>query len=428
MKTSSLVLAGSLVVNVALAVFLVVRSPDSSVPAANADGTASAGAAVSSAPGAPGSAAAKKTAAKSAASDTARPLWDRLRSDDLPTLVARLREAGFPPIVIRRIVTTLITEKFDARRLELEKGYLEAPFWTNATGPYNDPKIGPELRQLQRQQMQLAQQALGENLADMFADTDENRALLRFQIGNIPPEKIQQLYDVVNDYGEKRSAIYAALRSGPLLDADREKLVALEHAQRDALAKFLSPAELDDFMLRSSDSSARLRNLIAPMRPSEQEFRTIYPLYQAFSEQFPQDGNLSPEQNAARAAGLAQLVGQVKTLLPPDRAADIDQVANTSASQLNRLVARLDLPLSAATEVSNVQKDTQQRATAIRSDSSLNAAAKRTQLSALADEATAKVSTALGGSRGLEAYKEYGGQWLTNLVPRPPTPPQPPKG
>ena len=66
-------------------------------------------------------------------------------------------------------------------------------------------------------------------------------------------------------------------------------------------------------------------------------------------------------------------------------------------------------------------------AVAIRSDTTLNAAARRTQLGTLADEATARISTALGGSRGLDAYKEYGGQWLTNLVPRPPTPPQPPK-
>jgi hypothetical protein len=425
MKISSLVLAGSLVANVALAAFLAFRPADSSAPDAILPGQTAnpASDATSRTTGSTG----KTTAASDASRTATPPLWERLRSDDLPTLVARLREAGFPPLAIRRIVMGLINEKFDARRLELEKPFLDAPFWTNSTGSYNDPKVGPELRKLQREQILIAQRALGENLAEMFADTDENRAMMRQQVGDIPPEKLQQVFDVMMDYSEKRSAIYSALRSGPLLDTDREKLVALEHAQRDALAQFLSPAELDDFMLRNSDSAARLRSLLGPMRPTEQEFRTIYPLYQAFSEQFPQEGNLTPEQNAARAAGLAQLVSQVKTLLPPDRAADIDQVANTSASQLNRLVARLDLPLSAAAQVTTIQKETQQRAAAIRSDTTLNAAARRTQLGALADEATARISTTLGGSRGLEAYKEYGGQWLTNLVPRPATPPQPAK-
>jgi len=46
----------------------------------------------------------------------------------------------------------------------------------------------------------------------------------------------------------------------------------------------------------------------------------------------------------------------------------------------------------------------------------------------LANEATAQVTTLLG-PRGSEAYKQNGGQWIKNLVPRPAiTSPLPPRG
>ena len=48
----------------------------------------------------------------------------------------------------------------------------------------------------------------------------------------------------------------------------------------------------------------------------------------------------------------------------------------------------------------------------------LPAAERSQQLTALAEEAQTKISPLLGGSRGMDAYKQYGGSWLQNLVPR----------
>ena len=46
------------------------------------------------------------------------------------------------------------------------------------------------------------------------------------------------------------------------------------------------------------------------------------------------------------------------------------------------------------------------------------------QLKALQQEAETRLAPLLGGPRGVEAYKQYGGSWLTGMVPR--TPPRPP--
>src|SRR5262245_41146713 len=43
-------------------------------------------------------------------------VWPALSSGDLPSLVTRLREAGFPPGVVRAIVSAQLSEQFAARR------------------------------------------------------------------------------------------------------------------------------------------------------------------------------------------------------------------------------------------------------------------------------------------------------------------------
>ena len=417
MKISTVALAVSLIANAALVAVLAMS------PAGPASLFGSWGPAASATPGGSIASAGNKSPPGAAADE--RKTWDRLRTDDLAALVTRLRAAGFPPGVVRNIIGTLVRERFDARRFEIQKANLEAPFWTSTTNPSNDPKIGPELRNLQREQTELLKQLLGGSLSDLFAGTDEDRAMLRYQIGNIPPDKLEQLYNTAMDYGEKMTAAYAATVTGGdrrvLLDSDREKIGALDQAYRADLAKFLTPDEVTDFMLHNGQAASQLRSALGPFKPTEDEFRAIYPLYQSFVDQNPtvNPTNPGPVATPAARAAVDQLFSQLTAALGPARAADLQQVANPAYNQIDRLVTRLDLPLSAAADVVAVQQDVQQRATALRSDDTLTGDARRTQLTALAQEATTKVSAALGGQRGLDAYKEYGGQWLTNIAPRP---------
>ncbi len=416
MKLPALLLTVSLLANAALVGVLALRpgpgvtiNSDSSKPAVTAASSTA------------GTDATRAAAQKSAASAGVKPAeaWDHLQTQDLAALITRLRAAGFPADIIKHMIMELVKERFDAKRFALEKDRFDKPYFVNLPSEFNDPKLGPELRKLGKEQTEMLQQLLGASLNDLFADTEDGKALLRLQIGNIPPEKLQSLYETANKFGEQRAAIYAGLNGGPLLNSDRDKLAAIDQGMRAELAQSLSPAEVDDFVMHSSPTANQLRQVLGPLQPTEAEYRAIFPLYQAFSEQYPAGAaNLTPEQTAARQLAQDQLNNQIKGMLGPDQAANYDQAANPAYTQLNKLVGRLDLPLSAAADVAAVQTDVQQRATEIRSDSTLSRAARTTQLNALVQEASDKISTTLGPS-GLEAYKTYGGQWLQNIAPRP---------
>jgi len=82
-------------------------------------------------------------------------------------------------------------------------------------------------------------------------------------------------------------------------------------------------------------------------------------------------------------------------------------------------MTRLDLPLSTSAQVVAVQREIQPRIAAVRNDRQLSPEVAATQLVALAQEATTKL-TALIGVRGVEGYRQYGGGWLQQLQqPRP---------
>ena len=73
-----------------------------------------------------------QTARLAAAEAAARPpptLWSQLETDDLRTLVARLRAAGFSPVVIRAVVDAQIAGRFEGRLKAITQERDQTPYW-----------------------------------------------------------------------------------------------------------------------------------------------------------------------------------------------------------------------------------------------------------------------------------------------------------
>ena len=345
--------------------------------------------------------------------------WQRLQSGDLKTLIVQLRAAGFSESVIRSIIGSQVYERFAARRKALLAQQEETPYWQSLQQFGLDPKTRSAFRELNREQTEQVKALLG---PDGLLGNEERLAYQRRQFGDIPADKIDQLQNIISDYSDLRQQIQSNA-NGVLLPEDREKLTLLEKEQRADLAGLLTPQELENYELRSSSTASQLRSQLGIFKPSEAEFVAIFRATRAAEEQFGSlsntSGNFSQYQQIRTAA-----LEQAKAQLTPERYAALQQATDPAYSTINRLVARLDLPTTAAVQVVSVQQDTMKRANAIRSDKGLSADQRAVQLSALAQEASTTISQALGGTRGLEAYKQYGGQWLQSLQPRPVTPPK----
>jgi hypothetical protein len=359
---------------------------------------------------------AKTAAAQNKAGTSSSPvqIWSLLRtSDDLPTLIARLRAAGFPPSVVRSVVAAEIGEQFAARRKELTSQQTVAPYWKNQFFSFYDPKATAALRVLSRKESDLLKQLLG---PDPSPANDMLRASMAGQFGNLPPEKIDQLQSILSDYSEMSSQVYATA-NGMMLPEDRAQLALLEKEQRVDLAALLTPQELEEYNLRNSSTTGKLRSQLATFNPTEDEFRAIFKIQQAFDDQFGSTMAMTMEQRRQYTEAQKQLLPQIQAVLTPDRFAAYQQAIDPAYQQINRLVARLDLPPETSTQVVALQKDIQQRAMAVQTARDVTPDDRAAQLAALNQEATNKLTQSLG-ARGFEAYKTNGGYWLQMLQPR----------
>lgn len=417
MKISSLVLTVSVLANVALIALIVSPvSPVEPVAAENAagDGAAAVAATATATTGTP--------AGPINTADVNPKLWENLSTGDFAALTGRLRAQGFPPAIVRAIVSAAVNESFAARRKALTPAKSPVPFWQ--TEKPADAKTLAALRELSREQSKLMKELLGPNTPQ--PDDPMYAAFLKRQFGDLPVEKVEQIRKVQQDYNELRSEIYTGAGMGAgggaitMTADDRAKLALLEKEQRADIQAQLSPQEFEDYELRASNTANSMRYQLSAFGPTEQEFRTIFPLQRAFDEQYRMtgvDGPQSQEAMRQRMEAQKQLTAQIAAALGPERGAEYERASDGNYRQIYNVVSRLDLPKEAATEVWNVQKDMEQRMRAIYSDPKMPPAARNEQLAALSQEATAKLSGTLG-QRGLDVYKQYGGYWLQGLQPR----------
>jgi hypothetical protein len=346
-------------------------------------------------------------------------LWPSLQADALPELVRNLRDAGFPPELVRAIAAARLEEAYGARMKALFPGADQLPFWKNQP---TDPKVYTASVNLQRERQLALREALGKDSepGDSVSDALRGRSL-----DGLPPDKAEDIRRLFRDYDDKRSEIFA---SGVVYNMDRDKIAALEKAQHDAIARVLTPQELEDFDLRNSNTARQLRYDLGAFNPTEAEFRTLFRLRQPFDEQFSNSysGGM-PSQEAMRQRSDAQrlLNEQIKAALGPERGAEYQRTTDYAYRQTSLIVARLELPPETTNSVFAVQQDLQQRARDTMMNRSLAPDARTQQLAELQQEATAKLTPLLGGASGFEAYKQYGGSWMQMFQPRPPPTPRP---
>lgn len=415
MKLSTPLLVGSLVLNAALAAFAFTRPSPAERSAALSASSAETAAAAARA----------QAAALAAANHIDPKLWANLSQGDLPSIAARLRAEGFPLSLQRALLSVLVMERFADRHHALAELISAHPWWRGGmNGSASGTKITIARQQLQRDE----KAALDELLGPDPGISDYARAKRARQYGaDLSPAKVTELERLDADYAELIAEVRNASQ-GIYLPEDREKLAFLEKEKRADMAKILTPAELLEIDLRSSPTANQLRYQLDAFKPTDDEYRAIFKVQQAFDSKFPPNELMTTEQRTQRNSPDNQkaLISQIQTVLPPDRFADYQLKTDPAYIQTNLLATQLSIPATAVADIVAVQKDITKRAAEVRADRTLSPDLRTQQLSNLAAEATLRL-TPLLGEAGYNAYTQGGrtGYWLTALTPRRPAPPKP---
>lgn len=381
MKPTHLVLAASLVANVAfVAVYFSARAPDSTVAAR------------------PAATAAASSAATSATNADA--LKAALASGD----AAALEAAGLSADTARELVLgrslARIAEKMRAAQAAVSG---DGKWWR--TRPGGNPAS--------REQMMAARRELSDALVAAFGD-DFMAGNSGTQLSFLSPEKRDALRKITQDYDEMMMK-YGS-QDGVQLPSDREKLALLK-AERDRdLAALLTPDELLEHQMRTSSTGMMLRSRFGEAIASEEDFKKLFVLQKAFDDRYSMEnfsGRMTPELMRQRGEATQQLQADMRAAVGADAYAAIQRASDNDTRTLNSLVTRLNLSADTTDKVLAARDSYSAESKRIMADTSTPYPQRREQVQALAAKAKTELASTLG-TEGAEAYAQRS-QWVNML-------------
>ena len=393
MNARVLLLIGSLAANAVLVALLVIRTPTSAT--------------ASSVPPTPASVAPRPIPVSS---------WSAFAGSTDSATIARLRSEGFPAGVIRAIVTSMLSERFAARRAALPTAH-PWPFWRDGYYPGRQEIVDPAglaaRRALDNEYSAALEQLLGN---DALAATPEEMVRRRNTYGDLSPEKIRRLEAVNRDYADLRRQVQDETR-GIVFPEDQAKYDLLEQERRADLAAMLTPAELEAYDLRSSPAAQNIRGQLNAFNPTEAEFKALYQVQLAYDRQYGSAVLTADESRRLREA-------MVQPALTPERFADYQVTTAGSYPELSSLVNRLQLPATATGDLVRLQRQVAQGIADLTADSTLDADAKNARLLALAQATDSRLVAVIGPVDN--ATRAYLSRTVLRGLPPPPSAPAAP--
>ena len=345
---------------------------------------------------------------RAAAHDAA--LWQKLYSSDLRTLVAQLRAAGFPPSAIRGVVEAELEVRYRGQVDALLAKIGDIPYWKSERGARGTFKIYDEISTLMRERGRLMRDLLGD---DLFAaqGVDAKQAQQR-RFGSIPKHKLELVQRIAEDYAEMTNQVRTAALD-IFLPEDREKLALLERERRADLAAILTPEEMEEFEMRTSTVTSRLRSTLTYMDATEDEFKTIFRAYQPVADIVFPSGGMSRELMRERQEAQQKVLEQLKIALGEPRYSDFARANTPEYQQLARMATAENIPHDSVQRAFALRDTAAQESSRIFDDASLTTEQKHAALKTLAGQTRIQALTLLGPTVG-EAYLK-GTRWYDAL-------------
>src|SRR4030095_793699 len=167
-----------------------------------------------------------------------------------------------------------------------------------------------EIKRVENEKRAAARELLGIDLDEEIrlrkTLVNESEANLDF----VAPERRGSVAELLRWYDFRWSEIMIKRDSGLLSQEQAQSEFAqLEQSRQADVASLLRPQELEDFLMRQSEVSNRLRKQLEAFEPSEEEFRRVFRLEKQFfaghpiGEQFPPVAQAQHDQALKVALG-----------------------------------------------------------------------------------------------------------------------------
>jgi len=217
--------------------------------------------------------------------------WRSVESDDYPTYISNLREIGCPEQTIRDIIIADVNALYSRRRgLEILSPEQQ---WWRAEPDGNVVQVANEkARLLDEERHALLARLLGTNweggdLANLPRPSRPGIVLDGPILGVLSTDAKQALEEInIHSQNRLQSYLDAARREGR--NPDPAELAKIRQQTRTELQRILSPPQLEEFLLRYSESAATLRAEMGQLKyfnATPEEFRLLFRSTDQLNEQ-----------------------------------------------------------------------------------------------------------------------------------------------
>jgi LysM repeat protein len=248
--------------------------------------------------------------------------WQDIESADYPIYIVNLRNIGCPEQTIRDIIIADVNALY-ARKRALELITPDQQWWRSQPDTNVLQALSEKSRALDDERKALLARLLGGNwesgdLVNLPRPTHQGVLLDGPMLGSLSTETKQAIQDV-NARSEARLQAYLEAQRQQGKTADPVELAKLRQQTRDDLARVLSPAQLEEFLLRYSQYANNLRSDFGQLRffnPTPDEFRSVFRATDSIDQQLQllADSN-DPNSVQARQGLESQRENTIKTAL-----------------------------------------------------------------------------------------------------------------
>lgn len=248
--------------------------------------------------------------------------WQEVESDDYPTYIQNLRDIQCPEQTIRDIIIADVNSLF-ARKRATEIITPEQQWWRSLPDAEIVRVAMARANELESERRLLLTRLLGTNwetgdLVSLPRPTRQGVPLDGAELGNLPND-VKQAVEEITLRSQDQLAAYQDEQAKAGKPLDPAVLLELRRAARAELAQVLSPVQLEEYLLRYSQTASALRSELGQLKyfnVSSNEFRTMFRATDPIDLQLQALANATdPNSISQRSALIEQRLAAIKSTL-----------------------------------------------------------------------------------------------------------------
>jgi LysM repeat protein len=201
--------------------------------------------------------------------------WQEVESADYAVYVENLRALGMPESTVRDVIVADVDQIYHQRR-RAEAAQQDVEWWRSTPSPEVQSNNLARIAAIDAERNALLTRLLGAGWDATLAESDRiPLALVGPVLGNLSDEVKASVQEIAARSAD-RMRDYLAQRQSAGENPNPAELARMREETRQQLAAVLNPQQLEEFLLRYSDSASALRQELAGFNATPEEFRALF--------------------------------------------------------------------------------------------------------------------------------------------------------